>query len=183
MCWMVAIAAVGLAITAASTIVSMDAQQSQAKQQRQYQAAQAAAAQDETRAKIATINDRIGQEVSSAQTEKRDIARQAMRDRATMMTAIGEANISGLSVDALLADAYGNEADAQNRINENLDWTTRQLELEKRGARAQGQSAVNAANRPVQGANWFDAGLRIAGAGVDAYTGYRRMSTGASKTT
>lgn len=179
------IAGIGLAISAAGTIAGVQAQQSQAKEQRRYAALVQAAAQEETRNKVQVVDQRLLQEQEAFATERQDIAREGMRHRATMATQMGEANIAGLSVEGLLADAWGQEADARNRVATNYDWTARQLELEKRGIVAQGKTQANSV-RTQRGANWFDAGLRIGGAGLDAYSTIKRYSpsgSGGAKTT
>ncbi|MBW9073294.1 virion core protein, T7 gp14 family [Agrobacterium deltaense] len=66
----------------------------------------------------ADVQTRQIQEEDAAAVQKQDISREARAARATTMAAAGEAGVSGLSVDALLADVYGKEATAKDRISQ-----------------------------------------------------------------
>lgn len=89
------------------------------------------------------INKRKIQETNAAATEKEDIARQARKDRATATVAAGESGVSGLSVDALISDVYGQEATAKDRIDQNLDMSIGQLNANQESAKASAQSQIN----------------------------------------
>lgn len=115
------------------------------------------------------IQTRQIQEEDAAAVQKQDVAREARAARATTMAAAGEAGVSGLSVDALLADIYGKEATAKDRISQNTGFTTQNLTRELDGVKAKAQDRIN--SMPwASGPSPFAAALKIGGVGLDAYS-------------
>lgn len=112
------------------------------------------------------------QEQEAAAASKADVAREARSAIATSTVAAGEAGVSGLSVDALLRDQYGQVASVNDRIDQNTDWTTQQLHNEMFGIQSQ---AVDRARGIRKGTppSLFATGLKIAGAGLGAYGNYQ----------
>ncbi|QTK79789.1 hypothetical protein AT6N2_C2140 [Agrobacterium tumefaciens] len=119
----------------------------------------------------ADVQTRQIQEEDAAAVQKQDISREARAARATTMAAAGEAGVSGLSVDALLADVYGKEATAKDRISQNSGFTTANLTREMDGLRAKAQDRIN--SMPwATGPSPFAAALKIGGVGLDSYNRY-----------
>jgi len=79
--------------------------------------------------------------------------------------------VTGLSVDALLAEYDGRASKANDRIDENTDWTMSQLNTEMKSIQTNAQDRINSVQRAAK-PSFFDAGLRIAAAGMDETKGY-----------
>lgn len=166
----------GFLISAASTVVGFVGQQQAAAQQEQfYLENKARADADMKRGYIAT-QQRMIQEEAAAAGERAEVARDARAARARAMTAAGEAGVSGLSVDALLADYYGREAEFMDRSRQQTEWTQQQLIESMHGIRSTAEDRTHSVAKPVR-PNFLDAGLRIAGAGMNAYTNYKKWTT------
>lgn len=119
----------------------------------------------------ADVQTRQIQEEDAAAIQKQDISREARAARATTMAAAGEAGVSGLSVDALLADVYGKEATAKDRISQNSGFTTSNLTREMDGLKAKAQDRIN--SMPwATGPSPLAAALKIGGVGLDSYNRY-----------
>ncbi len=119
----------------------------------------------------ADVQTRQIQEEDAAAVQKQDISREARAARATTMAAAGEAGVSGLSVDALLADVYGKEATAKDRISQNSGFTTSNLTREMDGLKAKAQDRIN--SMPwATGPSPFAAVLKIGGVGLEGYNSY-----------
>ncbi len=121
----------------------------------------------------ADVQTRQIQEEDAAAVQKQDISREARAARATTMAAAGEAGVSGLSVDALLADVYGKEATAKDRISQNSGFTTSNLTREMDGLKAKAQDRIN--SMPwATGPSPFAAALKIGGIGLNSYDKYNK---------
>lgn len=175
MCEPTSIAIASFALASASTVASYQGQMTAAKQQNAAFQENARRANAEVVRGYDVIGERSMQERASAARQIEDNRRDAQRARATMTAAAGESNVSGLSVEALLRDFYGRETDFNDRTFENLDNTERQLRREMQGVRASGEDRI-ASVRPANAPSFLDAGLRIAGAGVDSAARYRMMT-------
>ncbi|WP_043236608.1 hypothetical protein [Bosea sp. LC85] len=122
------------------------------------------------------ISVRQTQEQEAASAEKFDVALDANKARATARVAAGEAGISGLSVDQLLRDFSGRQARHNDRVDQNTDWTITQLQQEKKGLGYQYKDRVNAVPTG-QKPSFADAGLRIAAAGLNSVSTYKKFSS------
>lgn len=110
---------------------------------------------------------RMQEERKAAALDKQETARKAREAKATAQTQAGEAGVSGLSVDNLLGEFDSRKATFDNRVDTNLDMTTSQIQAEKQSSRARAQSRINSVRKPTP-PNFFDAGVRLLGAGVKA---------------
>lgn len=146
--------------------------------ERQAAAAQNAMVRENQRAsnanlvrEYADVQTRQIQEEDAAAVQKQDISREARAARATTMAAAGEAGVSGLSVNALLADVYGKETTAKDRISQNSGFTTSNLTREMDGLKAKAQDRIN--SMPwATGPSPFAAALKIGGVGLESYNRY-----------
>ena len=183
MCEPTTLVAASLALTAASTAATVYSQQQAADaqaatNQRQYDNQMAAynanIAQSNT--DLANLNRLKQQEAEDASAKKIGVNAEARRDMAKATVASGEAGVSGLSVDALLAELGGAAGNANTNIETNYLRRDNALEMDrsniyttKTNNWAQTASAINSLKTPTQ-PDYIGAGLRIAGAGVTYQT-------------
>lgn len=168
MCDPVTIAAVTLAVSAASTAATIDAQQKaadaqSAANQRNYDAQMVA-----YNANLANANLTKTQQADALSQKKIENNAIARRDMAKATVAAGEAGVSGLSVDALLSELGGNAGRANANAEVNYLNQDRAIEADRMNAWAGTSSAINSLKTPTQ-PDYIGAGLRIVG----AYTDYR----------
>lgn len=162
---------IGMALSAVSTVTEMVGAQQQAEQHNAMVRQNQEAAQENLRREYTAMQTRQIQEEEAAAVQKQDVAKEARAARATAMVSAGESGVSGLSVDALLADIYGKEATAKDRISQNTGFTTQNLTAEMDGLKAKAQDRINSmpwANGPSP----FAAALKIGGAGLNSYTNF-----------
>jgi hypothetical protein len=176
MCGPLVMAIGGLAISAAQTVIGYVGQMQQYRAQMQYYADNAARADADMKRGYISTQRRMIQEEAAAAAERQEVAREARAARARALTAAGEAGVSGLSVDALLADYYGREATYMDQSRHQIDWTHQQLMDSMHGIRSVAEDRINSVPKPVK-PSFIDAGLRIAGAGMNTYTQYRKWTT------
>lgn len=157
---------IGFTIGAASQVVSYQGQAAAAEQQNQLYRDNAARANQNARDQMFQTQQRMLQEQEAAAAEKIDNTREARAAKATASAAAGEAGVTGLSVDALLREFDGRAAEANDRIDQNTEWSMTQLNNEMKGIRANTEDRINSVQRAAKPSFW-DAGLRIAGAGLD----------------
>ncbi|MBD9558450.1 hypothetical protein [Ensifer sp. ENS03] len=160
---------IGLAVSAATAGVSHVADIASAKEQNQLYRENAKRANENARQQMFDTQQRMIQEQEAGAAEKIDTMREAREARATAEAAAGEANVSGLSVEALMREFSGREASFNDRVDQNTDWSLRQLNNEMKGIRANAEDRINSVQRAAK-PSFFDAGLRIAGAGLDQYS-------------
>lgn len=161
------------ALGAAQTAFGYMGEQSVAKQQNEMVRENQRNANLNAAREYTDVQTRQIQEEDAAAVQKQDVAREARAARATTMAAAGEAGVSGLSVDALLADVYGKEATAKDRISQNTGFTTQNLTRELDGVKAKAQDRIN--SMPwASGPSPFAAALKIGGVGLDAYSRYQK---------
>ncbi|MCB5203179.1 hypothetical protein LH464_11930 [Neorhizobium sp. T786] len=123
----------------------------------------------------ADVQTRQIQEEDATAVQKQDLSREARAARATTMAAAGEAGVAGLSVDALLADVYGKEAMAKDRISQNSGFITQNLSREMDGLKAKAKDRIN--SMPwATGPSPFAAALKIGGIGLDSYSSYQKRT-------
>lgn len=160
---------IGLAVSATTTGLSYQAEASAAQQQNRLYRENAMRANETARQQMFDTQQRMIQEQEAGAAEKIDTMREAREARATAEAAAGEANVSGLSVEALMREFSGREAAFNDRVDQNTDWSMRQLNNEMRGVRANAEDRINSVQRAAK-PSFFDAGLRIAGAGLGSYS-------------
>ena len=163
---------VGLAFSAVQEGVSYAAQSQAADEQNRMYRENAARANQNARDQQFQTQQRMLQEQEKAGGEKFENIQAAREAKATATVAAGESGVSGLSVDALLAEFDGRASAANDRIDQNTDWTMNQLNNELKGIRSNAEDRINSVQRAAK-PSFFDAGLRIAGAGLDEYNDYR----------
>ena len=160
---------IGLAVSAATQGASYAAEASAAEQQNRLYRENAMRTNENARQQMFDTQQRMVQEQEAGAAEKIDTMREAREARATAEAAAGEANVSGLSVEALMREFSGREASFNDRVDQNTDWSMRQLNNEMRGIRANAEDRINSVQRAAK-PSFFDAGLRITGAGLGNYS-------------
>lgn len=172
MCDPLTIAVASFGIGAAQTVAGYMGEKQAAEQQNAMVRQNQIAANQNAVREYADIQTRQIQEEDAAAVQKQDVAREARAARASTMAAAGEAGVSGLSVDALLADVYGKEATAKDRISQNTGFTTQNLTRELDGVKAKAQDRIN--SMPwARGPSPFAAALKIGGLGLNSYSSYQ----------
>lgn len=171
-----AIPLIGLAITAASTAYSVDAQQKQAKAQDQSNQVQFQNSMTAYRSNLASIEVQRNQmqEDATEKVNRNNAAGRAATAQARV--AAGEAGVSGLSVDALLRDLAGEAAYDNTNVEENYLRNNVALNAKRENAYNMTASEINSLRTPVA-PDYVGAGLRIADAGLNAYRGYQNSSS------
>jgi hypothetical protein len=94
---------------------------------------------------------------------------------ATVETAAGDAGITGLSVEGLVRDVYGAGGRTNDNIKSNLDMTEAQLSAGEQGIFARETDRINSVPKGVH-PSLFGLGLDIAASGLNAATGYNKMT-------
>lgn len=166
MCEPATLTAATLAITAAATYASVQAQEQQASAQRQVNERQsqniyAANAANQNQVNVQEQQSR--EQAIQKKTENDYIAREAI---AKSRTAAGESGISGLSVDYLLADLAGKRDKFDSSVDANYNYSYMNSENQRANVAFDATSAINGLKAPVL-PDYVGAGLRIAQAGVD----------------
>lgn len=174
-------AAVGLAITIASTAASMYAQHEQADAQKAYQEAQS-----EEYARAAKINqenanrefvesstaERIKQmqERASAAEEEQRLQRERLEKQGK---ALASSETSGMALDALMADFYRSEAQKKSVIQQQLEMSGVGSETTIGGYQNRRDSRMNSQGKyitsPVNQPNYLAGALQIGQAGLKYY--------------
>lgn len=120
----------------------------------------------------AALDLRQQQEAQNASAEILKNDRRARSAAATAQAAAGAAGVRGLSVDALLADLYGQQADFNAGVNMNLDRTGTALRQERLGVQTGTQSAFNSLT-PITPPDYLGTALRTGTGVLGAYDRYR----------
>lgn len=173
MCSVAIALAVGqFAISAGSAVMGFQAQQAQYEAQQQHYKNNREAANKAAVNTYASTQNRQLQEAKATSQEMQNLNTEAMRGRATATVAAGEAGVTGLSVDALIADYYGQQGRYERTLDNNYQMQADYLrgEMESNQATAEGRiNSVDQGQKP----SFADAAIRILGAGMDAYGTYQ----------
>lgn len=181
------IGAVGMAVaqfalSAVSTVVGFQAQSAQAEAQQQMYENNRIEANRAAADNFASTQNRMLQEHAAASQELQAANREAMAGRATAEVAAGEAGVTGLSVDALIADYYGQEGRFERTLDNNLQMQQDYLQGEMTATSHQTAGRINSVQQG-QKPSFADAAVRIMGAGLDSYGTYYRYKNTQNKVT
>lgn len=158
-----------------------DARENQAREQ-QFNNQVLANRQEEFLNTEARLNLRGLQEREAAASRSFETSLKSLRETSRAQAAASE--VSGISVDALLADFGGQGARAQDNITANLAQTLEQLDADRLAAFSPVQSAFLQASQPrrtIRDPSKLALGVGIAGSVAGAQQG-NRDTTGASAT-
>ena len=162
----------GSAISAALGVGSAALQYSQANAQAKIQEQQNREANDRARRNMIEDQDAMTrmemQERAAAAQKINQTQLDAARTAASARVASSAGGVSGLSVDALLGDIYGNEASIRDSVNQNLEATGQQLRAERGSIMNSYENTIN--TRPqVQKPSFLGAALEAGTSVMGAY--------------
>lgn len=164
------------AIGAASAAVSYMGQQAQYEQQQQIYENNREEANKAATETYASTQNRILQERAAASQEAQRLNVDAAKGRATAATAAGESGVAGLSVDALIADFYGQEGRYERTLTNNLQMQEGYLVGEMDATKAQATSRINSVDQGTP-PSFAEAAIRIGSSALDSFGTYNRMKT------
>lgn len=177
MCDPVTMTVLTIASTAATVYQQQEAEKAQADaNQRAYDSQMIA-----YNANIANANLTKTQEAENLSQKKIENNAQARREMSKATVAGGESGVSGLSVDALLAELGGSAGRANASAEQNYLRRDRAIEMDRMNAWAGTASAINSLKTPQQ-PDYIGAGLRIANTTND-YFNPRVSDTRTKRTT
>lgn len=163
MCEPTTLALLSLGITTAGSVAGLGAQAATSKSQAAARDAQAEEIRKAELANYDQLQIRQQQETQAAGQQIQANQIDAAKARSTATVAAGEAGVSGLSVEALLADLYGQEARFKDGVTQNLENVTDSLSLEAENIQRTSTSQTNNLPTPDR-PDYIGAGLRIANA-------------------
>lgn len=173
-----------LAVTAAATAASMAQQKQQADAQSAYQNnlmiqrnQQMEINRQIANQSAANEQAQINQQVSEKQIETsqtlQENSLEAARARAAAIVSSGEAGVSGLSVDSLLADFSRKEARFEDSVRQNQEGFEKNAEERKEAVEYKRRGRVASVQpytpKPVSGPDYAGGLAKIAGAGINYY--------------
>lgn len=173
-----AVAIAGLIISAAATTYStVEADRTvRAQNKINQQAADegAALAAEAFKNSANQVRLRESEEAEAAAKEKFENARAAAEARETARVSSGEAGVSGVSVDQLIADFYGQEAEFNDALNRNLEFSSGVAEEELKGLRSGALDRQFASKRPMLNRpSYLAAGLSVGNQALASYDNYK----------
>ncbi len=154
------------ALSVASTLADVEGQRQQAKAQNDYNNQQAKNAMEAYKANIAQTNLKQSQEHAAATQKINENNRAAEAAKATALVSAGESGISGLSVDALLANLSGEQARYNESVNQNYQNASMAIDNQRTNAQVEAASQINSLKTP-QSPDYLGAALRIGEAAYD----------------
>lgn len=155
-----------LALSVASTVAGVYGQQQQVKAQNAYNDQQAKNTMEAYRANLAQTNLTQSQEQAAATQKINENNRAAEAAKAKALVSAGESGISGLSVDALLADLSGEQARYNESVNQNYQNASMAIDNQRKNAQINAASQINQLKTP-QSPDYLGAALRIGQAAYD----------------
>lgn len=155
-----------LALSVASTVAGVYGQQQQAKAQQAYNDQQAKNAMEAYKANLAQTNLMQSQEHAAATQKINENNRAAEAAKAKALVSAGESGISGLSVDALLANLSGEQARYNESVNQNYENASMAIDNQRTNAQVNAASQINSLKTP-QSPDYLGAALRIGTAVYD----------------
>lgn len=180
------IGAVGLAIaqfviSAGSMVMGYQAEKAQAEAQNQMYENNRIEANSAASDAMAATQLRMQQEQKAASQELQKTQTEATQARSTAQVAAGEAGVSGLSVDSLIADYHNQEGQYERTLDNNLQMQSDALRADMDGTSHQTASRINSVQK-AQKPSFASAAVRILSAGVESYGTYSRYKSAAKQT-
>lgn len=167
------------AMSAVSGVVGFGAEKSQYEAQKQNYANNRVAANAAAVGQYASVQNKQLQETKAASQELQNVQTEALQARSTAAVAAAEGGVTGLSVDSLIADYYGQEGRYERTLSNNHQIQSDYLRGEMEGTQAQAESRINSVDQP-QKPSFAGTAIRILSGGMDAFSGYQRTKQGTS---
>ena len=155
-----------MVLNVASTVAGVYGQQQQAKAQEAYNDQQAKNTMEAYKANLEQTNLMQSQEHAAATQKVNENNRAAEAAKATALVSAGESGISGLSVDALLANLSGEQARYNESVNQNYQNASMAIDNQRTNAQVNAASQINSLKTP-QSPDYLGAALRIGQATYD----------------
>ncbi len=178
---------VATAIAIAGLAIQYQGQQKQASSEFSYR--EATRKEGESLAKHSFFNQihleqtQQSEEDEAASSEQIQIQREGAQARATARVAAGEAGVSGLSVDALLADFDRQEAEYSGSIQRTREFSARQSAYNLASMRANGMSQIASTRyAPIARPSAVEYGLAGAGEYFKGEARYGDAASGQTRT-
>jgi hypothetical protein len=191
MCDPVSMTVATVAMTAVSTGMSYMQQSQAAADANEYEMANAAARQAQMNANAelanrsfgeqnAALNKRAQQETDAASLKIQQTNVEALERAETAKVAAAEAGVTGLSVDALIGDFYGDAARTIDVTKQNRDMTLDELEASKKEARSTAEGRIQSVTpylpRLTRGPSMLGAAIQVGASAVSASDKYFGIS-------
>jgi ABC-type uncharacterized transport system YnjBCD substrate-binding protein len=163
------VAILSVAVSALSSVAGFMQQQQQYEAQQQQYENNRISANKAAVNKYASQQNRALQERAAASQEAQKLQTDAMSSRATAEVAAGESGVSGLSVDALIQDFYGQEGRYERTLSNNYQMSADYLRSEMDVTQSQAEGRINSVEQPIK-PSFAGAAIRILGAGLNAFS-------------
>lgn len=124
----------------------------------------------------ASIQERMLQEQAASGRELETANKDAAKARATASVTSGEAGVTGISVDSLLADYNAQQGQFERTNAQNLKMTQDGLRDQLKSAKANAEGRINSVQK-VAKPSLAPFAIGIAGSGLDAYTAHVKRNT------
>jgi len=157
------------AIGAASQVTSFMGASAEAKTQNQLAENNRIEANRAAADQYATIQERMLQEKAAAGQQLEQANTEAAKARGTARVTSGEAGISGITVDSLIADYNAQQGKFERTNEQNLKMTQDGLRDQLKGVKSNAESRINSVQK-VAKPSFLPYAIGIAGSGVDSYT-------------
>jgi hypothetical protein len=164
-------AAVSVAMTAATTVASYQAQKAQASAQTTQEQTQAQYITENQQSQLRQTQE---QEILTNQQAFQKTNANAMATRAaaaTALTGAGEAGVSGNSVDALAREYYSRQGAYDQTVEDNRTADINRLQEQMQGINVNAASQINSMPIPTQ-PSLLSIPMGIGGGAVDAYKNF-----------
>lgn len=167
-----------MATTAATTLVSMQGQKQAVEAQQQADAYNRenmrVEANNSFNLSTTQENLRLLQTGEDTAEKKFNNALEAKKARSTARVSAGEAGVSGISVDALMADFSASEGRYNDALQHNFENEVVQSSFNMKGYDATRRSRIASASKAkaYEQPNYLGAALRIGGGALDSYGRY-----------
>ncbi len=165
----------GLAIGAASQVVSYQSAVQNADTQNQLAENNRIEANKAAADQYADIQQRMRQEQAAAGRDLEDANRDAAQARGAAKVSSGEAGITGNAVDTLIADYNAQQGRFERTTEQNLAMTQDNLRNQMNGIKSQTESRINSVQK-VKKPSFLSYGIGIASSGLDAYSSYKKRN-------
>jgi len=167
----------GLALGAATSVLSITGQKNMAEAQARAQNQQTKAEQQRLLQQQAAerINQRFQQEQASQQIQKASV--KAAEARSTARVSAGEAGVSGISVDALANDLTRKQAIYEFGVRNQLEQSNTATELRMEDNVLGSQQRILSINQPIEEPDYFGGILKGATTGINTYSTLSSIET------
>lgn len=164
---------IGFGLSAAGSIMNYSAQQQAHSQSKRDAAINDYNARINFGYQQRDLNTRQVQEQEAAAAKRFDAHLEAQRAKSTATVAAGEGGVTGLSVVQLLGDYDAKAGRYKDRVDQQLEGNIANIESQKKGSAANALDRINSV-KVLPKPSFIDAGLRIASAGVNAWSGAQK---------